>query len=157
RCRRRAPVSDRAGTEEEPLRLDQGRAPGAPGTPAVTGVPGRRTIALALALAALTLRPQLVAIGPLAPRIEHGLGGSDGLVGLLSAIPVLCMGLFAPSAARVAARIGAWRGVTLALSLIALFGLLRAGAGAAALVVVLTVPIGVGMGLGNALMAIATN
>ena len=43
-------------------------------------------------------------------------------------IPVLCMGIFAPPAAYLAARVGAARAVTVSLLLIGGFGLLRAGA-----------------------------
>jgi CP family cyanate transporter-like MFS transporter len=80
---------------------------------------------------------------------------SHGAAGLLAAIPVLCMGIFAPPAAYLAARVGAARAVTVALLLIGGFGLLRAGAPGAWLVVLLTFPIGIGMGMGNALMPVA--
>jgi CP family cyanate transporter-like MFS transporter len=55
----------------------------------------------------------------------------------------------------VAARVGAARAVTVALVLIGVGGLLRAGAPGAWLVIALTIPIGVGMGMGNALMPVA--
>ena len=80
---------------------------------------------------------------------------SHGAAGLLSTIPVLCMGIFAPPAAYLAARVGAARAVTVSLLLIGGFGLLRAGAPGAALLILLTVPIGIGMGMGNALMPVA--
>ena len=75
--------------------------------------------------------------------------------GLLSTIPVLCMGMFAPPAAYLAARVGAARAVTVSLLLIGGFGLLRAGAPGASLLILLTIPIGIGMGMGNALMPVA--
>ena len=49
----------------------------------------------ALLLVALALRPQIAAIGPLVPGIRDELGASHFFLGLLTAIPVLCMGLFA--------------------------------------------------------------
>ena len=58
----------------------------------------------ALFLAALTLRPQIVAVGPLIPGIQEDLDTSHAVAGLLGTIPVLCMGLFAPVAAFLAAR-----------------------------------------------------
>ena len=51
---------------------------------------------VALFLAALTLRPQIVGVGPLIPSIQDAFGTSHAVVGLLGTIPVLCMGLFAP-------------------------------------------------------------
>jgi MFS transporter, CP family, cyanate transporter len=110
---------------------------------------------LALALAALTLRPQLVGLGPLLPDVTDDLGVSHAVAGLLATIPVLCMGLFAPPAATLAARIGARRAVAVAVGLIGAFGLMRAGVSPAWAVIVLTVPVGIGMGLGNALMVVA--
>jgi CP family cyanate transporter-like MFS transporter len=108
-----------------------------------------------LAIAAFALRPQIVGIGPILEQIRDDLGMSHGAAGLLSAIPVLCMGIFAPPAAYLAARVGAARAVTVALLLIGGFGLLRAGAPGAWLVIGLTFPIGIGMGMGNALMPVA--
>ena len=55
---------------------------------------------------ALTLRPQIVGVGPLLPEIQDDLDTTHALVGLLATIPVLCMGLFAPAAAYLSARIG---------------------------------------------------
>ena len=61
------------------------------------------------------------------------------------------MGLFAPVAAYLGARLGTRRAMTIALALIGLFGVLRALVPSAWLVVLLTWPVGIGMGLGNAL------
>lgn len=110
---------------------------------------------LALFLAALTLRPQIVGVGPLIPSIQKAFGTSHAVVGLLGTIPVLCMGLFAPVAAYLAARIGTRRSMTLGLALIGTFGILRALMPSAWLVVLLTWPVGIGMGLGNALAPIS--
>ena len=75
--------------------------------------------------------------------------------GLLGTIPVLCMGLFAPVAAYLAARLGTRRAMTIGLALIGVFGVLRAIVPSAWLVVLLTWPVGIGMGLGNALAPLA--
>jgi MFS transporter, CP family, cyanate transporter len=90
-------------------------------------------------------------VGPLIDDIQHDLHASHALVGLLGTIPVLCMGLFAPVAAYLAARLGTRRAMTIGLALIGAFGVLRALVPSAWLVVVLTLPVGIGMGLGNAL------
>ncbi len=116
----------------------------------------RRTATLvALFLAALALRPQIVGVGPLIPSIQDAFGTSHAVVGLLGTIPVLCMGLFAPVAAYLAARIGTRRAMTIGLALIGVFGVLRATMPSAWLVVLLTWPVGIGMGLGNALAPIS--
>ena len=92
-------------------------------------IPG---LLLGLALAALTLRPQVVGIGPLLPAIQVDFGVSHAVAGLLVTIPVLCMGLFAPPAPLLAHRIGAIRAVTVAVALVGVGGVLRAFAPAPA-------------------------
>ena len=109
----------------------------------------------ALFLSALALRPQLVGVGPILPEIGEDLDVSHAVAGLLGTIPVLCMGVFAPPAAYVAARIGTRGAIGACLAAIAVFGLLRAAAPGAPLVLALTLPIGVGMGLAGALMPVA--
>ncbi|HJX46301.1 MAG TPA: MFS transporter [Gaiellaceae bacterium] len=116
----------------------------------------RRTPLLAaLFLAALTLRPQLVGVGPLLPSIQSDLGVSHAVAGLLGTIPVLCMGLFAPPAPFLSGRIGSRGAIGLALALIGVFGVARAVVPGAIGVIVLTFPIGIAMGLGNALLPVA--
>jgi CP family cyanate transporter-like MFS transporter len=101
------------------------------------------------------LRPQIVGVGPLIDDIQDDLDASHALVGLLGTIPVLCMGLFAPVAAYLSARVGTRRAMTIGLVLIGVFGVLRALAPSAWLVVLLTWPVGIGMGLGNSLAPLA--
>jgi CP family cyanate transporter-like MFS transporter len=110
---------------------------------------------VAMGLGSLSLRPQLVGIGPLLPSIQHSLGISHAVAGLLVTIPVLCMGLFAPTAAVLASRVGTNRAVAAALVLVAVAGIARAVSPGAALVLLVTIPVGIGMGLGNALMPLA--
>lgn len=118
--------------------------------------PGVYTGALAaLFLAALSLRPQIVGAGPLIPSIQSGLHTSHAIAGLLGTIPVLCMGVFAPLAAYLAARVGTRRAMTLALVLIGTLGIARALSPNIWTVVLLTIPVGIGMGVGNAIAPIA--
>ena len=116
---------------------------------------GRIGLLVAVALAALTLRPQLVGLGPVLPRAQDALHISHSVAALLGAIPVIGMGIFAPAAAPLAARVGAIRAVSVALALIAIGGVGRSVLPGAVAAVALTVPIGIGMGLGNALMIVA--
>jgi MFS transporter, CP family, cyanate transporter len=108
-----------------------------------------------LFLAALALRPQVVGIGPLLPAIRADLGYSHAVAGLLGTIPVLCMGLFALPAARLARRVGSRRAVALAVAGIGAFGIVRAVVPGPVALVALTLPVAVGMGVGNALMPAA--
>jgi CP family cyanate transporter-like MFS transporter len=115
----------------------------------------RNALLAALFLAALTLRPQLVGIGPLIPTIQDDLHISHAVAGLLGTIPVLCMGLFAPPAAFLSQRLGSRHALAAALALIAVFGLARAFSPGVALLILLTIPVGIGMGLGNALLPVS--
>jgi MFS transporter, CP family, cyanate transporter len=65
------------------------------------------------------------------------------------------MGIFAPLAAYLAARVGTRRAMTVALGLIGVVGIARALAPNAWTVVLLTIPVGIGMGIGNAIAPIA--
>jgi MFS transporter, CP family, cyanate transporter len=107
---------------------------------------------VALLVLALVLRPQIIAIGPLQPAIQADLDISHSLVGALSAIPILCMGLFAPLGARVARRLGARNALALCAGLVVAFGLLRTFAPSPILILGLTFGIGLGMGLAGPIL-----
>ena len=116
-----------------------------------------RHLALLVALfaSALSLRPQVIGVGPLLPEIQDDLNISHAAAGLLGTIPVLCMGLFAPPAARVLARFGSSSAITACLVLIAAFGIARSIVPPAVLVILLTFGVGIGMGLLGAMLPIA--
>ncbi len=102
------------------------------------------TAALAgLVLVALALRPQLAGIGPLADWIIDDLGTSHAFVGLLTTIPVLCMGLFAPLGPALAGRLGSRHAIAAAAGAVALAGLVRALAPGEPAILALTLAIGV--------------
>lgn len=115
----------------------------------------RAPLLVALFLAAVALRPQLVGIGPLLPSIQKDLDVSHAVAGLLGTIPVLCMGVFAPPAPFLSGRIGSRHALTVALALIGAFGVARAAVPGAAGVVLLTFPLGIGMGLAGAMLPVA--
>lgn len=121
---------------------------------AVPPVKSQRPLLLlaGLFLAAFTLRPQLVGIGPLLSTIERSLGVSHSVAGLLSTVVVLCMGVFAPVAYMLARRVGPRWAIAGALALIAVFGLLRLTVKPAGAVIGLTFPIGVGTAVAGSLM-----
>lgn len=101
----------------------------------------------ALFLVALALRPQILVVGPLLIDIQRDLGISHGVAGLLGTIPVLCMGLFAPVGAILAASVGSRAAVAACVLTIATAGLLRSVVPGAPLVLLTTVGIGIGMGV----------
>jgi CP family cyanate transporter-like MFS transporter len=73
-------------------------------------IPGRRVhpalLALAVSVLALNLRLTMVSLPPLLPAIQRNLRLSGAAAGVLTALPVLCMALFAPGAHRLAHRVG---------------------------------------------------
>ena len=109
---------------------------------------------VALFVAAVALRPNLIGLGPLLPEVGRDLDVAHGMAGLLAAIPVLCMGLVAPFAPRLTATIGARRGLAVGLAVIGIAGILRAIAPSLPTILVLTVPIGLAIGIGGALLPI---
>ncbi|WP_460131320.1 CynX/NimT family MFS transporter [Pseudomonas sp. S1_E04] len=62
-----------------------------------------------LVLVALNLRPALSSLSPLLSEVSGSLGLSAAKAGLLTTLPVLCLGLFAPTAPILARRFGAER------------------------------------------------
>jgi MFS transporter, CP family, cyanate transporter len=108
-------------------------------------------VVVGLFLGSLALRPQLLAIGPLLPLIRPDLELSATLGGLLTTIPVLCMGVFAPFGPRVAARLGPRTALAACLGLIAAFGIVRALVPAYPLVLLATFGIGVAIGIAGAI------
>ncbi|WP_445261555.1 CynX/NimT family MFS transporter [Pseudomonas sp. RL_105y_Pfl2_101] len=64
---------------------------------------------LGLILVALNLRPALSSMAPLLSEVSANLGLSAAQAGLLTTLPVLCLGLFAPLAPVLARRFGAER------------------------------------------------
>lgn len=81
---------------------------------------------LLLSLVGMNLRTILLSVPPILPLIQAELGLSHTGVGLLTALPILVMGLGAWPAGLLVARMGGRRAVALGLGVLALGGLLRA-------------------------------
>ncbi|WP_225775209.1 CynX/NimT family MFS transporter [Pseudomonas sp. Marseille-Q5115] len=79
----------------------------------------------ALVLVALNLRPALSSLSPLLHRVSEDLGLSAAVAGLLTTLPVFCLGVFAPLAPLLARRFGPERTVGGILLLLAAGILLR--------------------------------
>jgi CP family cyanate transporter-like MFS transporter len=104
-------------------------------------------VVAAFVVVGLAFRTQALIIGPLVGRVQADLGMSHGVAGLLSTIPVLCMGLLAPFGPVLAASIGPKLGVATCVTLVAVFGVVRALLPDTVTVLLATVGVGVGMAL----------
>jgi CP family cyanate transporter-like MFS transporter len=102
----------------------------------------------------LVLRPQIVGVGPLLPRIESSLHISHGVAGLLATIPVLCMGVFAPLAPPMLRRFGSRAAIGVSLAIALAVGVVRAVLPSAALVLLFTVPVGLGIAVAGTLLPV---
>ena len=80
---------------------------------------------LALILVAINLRPALSSLAPVLRQVQTSLDLNSTAAGLLTTLPVLCLGLFAPLATRLAQRHGTERIVLRALLFLACGILLR--------------------------------
>jgi CP family cyanate transporter-like MFS transporter len=121
-------------------------APPVPARPASAAV-----LLAAIVIVSLNLRPAIAAVPPLLDGIRTELGLSGAAAGALTALPVVCMGIFAPAGAAVARRIGRERGLAAALVLVALGSLLRGVPGLLPLYAGSTVA-GIGIAVGGALL-----
>ncbi|WP_434547968.1 CynX/NimT family MFS transporter [Pseudomonas qingdaonensis] len=88
---------------------------------------------LGLVLVALNLRPALSSMAPLLGQVSDSLGLSASQAGLLTTLPVLCLGLFAPLAPILARRFGSERVVLGILLTLACGILLRSSLGSVGL------------------------
>lgn len=101
----------------------------------------------AMAVVAFNLRTPTASVPPLLGEIQCSLGLSAPALGLLTAIPVLCMAMFAPLGQRLAERYGAERVVLWAVGLVGAGALLRLGGQAAGALFVGTLVAGVGIAI----------
>ncbi|WP_171682001.1 MFS transporter [Paenibacillus planticolens] len=72
----------------------------------------------ALFLASLNLRPVITSVSPLLGTIQETLGMSGSMASLMTSLPVLCMGFFAPAAVKLGNRWGIERTIAYCLLLI---------------------------------------
>ncbi len=109
---------------------------------------------LAIGLAALNLRPLMTSVAPLLGTIQRELGMSGAAASLLTTLPVLCMGLFAPLAARIGDRLGTERTIQASLLLIAAMTALRAAGSSTALLIATAIFGGIGISLAGPLLSV---
>ncbi|UVE19089.1 MFS transporter [Pseudomonas sp. LS44] len=113
----------------------------------------RAMLLLALMLAAINLRPGITSLAPLIERIAEELSLSRGLISLSTALPVLCMGLLAPLAPRLAARFGLERTILACLGLIGGALLVRVGGHHSAILIGSSALVGIGIAVAGPLLS----
>jgi CP family cyanate transporter-like MFS transporter len=106
---------------------------------------------VAIVLVAANLRPAVVGVAPLLSEIQASEGLSGAGAGVLTALPVLCFGLLAPAAPRLARRFGIERALLGALVVLCAGFLVRTGSSVAALFAG-TALVGAGIAIGNVLL-----
>jgi len=84
------------------------------------------TLMIAIFLIALNLRPAITSIGPLLDTIRNNLNLSNSEVSLLTVIPVICMGVFAPLAVHWLNKFGQRLGVSILVGVIGIMTIIRA-------------------------------
>lgn len=88
--------------------------------------PSLGLVILGVVAVSLSLRTLMTGLPPLLPRIREVLGLSSVWLGVLTTLPVLCMGVLAPAAARLGLRIGVARSISIAMVAVAAGNLTRA-------------------------------
>ncbi len=116
--------------------------------------PNRLQFILLMIVVGLNLRPALSSLAPLLPRIESEGELSVLMLSLLTTLPVLCLGLFAPFAPLCARRLGLERSLALGLIILS-FGLALRGLSSAPMLFIGTLLSGAAIGvLGTLLPAL---
>jgi CP family cyanate transporter-like MFS transporter len=105
-------------------------------------------VPIVIVAVALNLRPALLTLGPVLPEVQRALALSPFGSGLLTALPILALGVASALAVPVARRLGFSGGLVFALALIGAGTLLRSAGGEAPLYAGALV-LGMGIGLGN--------
>jgi len=108
-------------------------------------------LVLGILLLAANLRPALTGLTPLIGQIKADTGVSYGVAGLLTALPLLAMGVLSPIAPLLARRLGMER-VLLASMFVLAAGILLRSAGVVAALFLGTVVLGAGIAIGNVLL-----
>jgi len=112
----------------------------------------RWRLLLVVVVVAVNLRPAIAAVPPVLGAIRSDLGLSATGAGLLTALPVVCMGLFAPVGAALGRRVGREAAVSCALALVGCGTLVRGLAASAVPLYGGTLVAGIGIAMGGALL-----
>ncbi|MFD8701759.1 CynX/NimT family MFS transporter [Kitasatospora sp. NPDC059648] len=110
--------------------------------------------AVAIAAAAVNLRPVVTSLGPLLDQVRADLGMNPTLAGLLTAVPSLCFALFGFAAPAAARRIGPIAVVTAGMGAITAGVLARSFADGTAVFLLLTALALAGVAVSNVLLPV---
>lgn len=102
------------GSDEQPVIADTSNGP------------SLALVIVGVIAVSLSMRTLMTSLPPLLPRIREDLGLSSVWLGVLTTLPVLCMGLLAPAAARLGLRLGVARCISIAMVAVATGNLVRA-------------------------------
>ncbi|AST95734.1 MFS transporter [Shouchella clausii] len=108
---------------------------------------------LALILASLNMRPAITSVAPLLDTIQQQLGMSGLASSLLTTLPVLCMGIFAPFAAKISQKIGLEKAIFLSLLLLTAATAVRGITGSVIVLIGTAFLAGVGIGIAGPLLS----
>ena len=125
------------------------------GTPEVMAAPNRRGSVMALVaffVVAMNLRPGLSSVSPLLPTIERDFGVGPVFGGLVTTIPVVCMGVLAPLSIRVATRLGTERTILGAIVIVGVTTLARLVSPVSAALLATALGVGVGIAMAGTLL-----
>ncbi|BFV56664.1 CynX/NimT family MFS transporter [Kitasatospora sp. CMC57] len=111
-------------------------------------------LAVAVAVAALNLRPVVTSLGPLLKPVQADLHMSGTVAGLLAAVPSLCFALFGLAAPALSRRFGPVVVVTAGMGAIALGVLARSFSGGTAVFLLLTAVALAGVAVSNVLIPV---
>lgn len=132
-----------------------------PRTPTTTGssrtrafpwLPPGWVLVVALVAVAANLRPALAGVPPLVPAIQADLHLSNAWLGVLTLLPVLCMGVFAPVAHRASTRWGSAPVVMVATVLLTIGSAMRLGGSNSLVLYAATLVVGIGIAVVGTLL-----
>ncbi len=96
-----------------------------PAAPPAAATTARWLLLVAVVVVAVNQRPAVVGVAPVLGDLRADTGLSSALAGLLTSLPVLCFGAFAPVAPRLARKVGLETAVAASLVLLAVGTALR--------------------------------
>ncbi|GAA5014119.1 MFS transporter [Kitasatospora paranensis] len=141
-------------TAADPATPTRTEAPPAPQAVAGRARPRAWLLVVAVALAAVNLRPVVTSLGPLLDDVRADLGMSAGVAGLLTAVPSLCFAVFGLAAPALARRVGPVAVVAAGMGAITLGVLARSFAGGTATFLLLTALALAGVAVSNVLLPV---
>ncbi|OBZ08444.1 MFS transporter [Bacillus sp. FJAT-27264] len=107
----------------------------------------------ALFLASLNMRPVITSVAPLLSNIQGDLGMSGLTASLLTTLPVLCMGVFAPVAVKISRKIGMERAILYSMILIGAATAARAVTNSSGILILTAFLSGIGIGIAGPLLS----